>query len=133
MTKKELIEKIIANDGSYIKNGINFTYDDDGLVRAIGRIGGVDFNAFIIKPVDTCDFYISTNVEMSKVNAYVDFVRTIANIVGMDIKISEDHRNITRSETNGRIDMGEAELQKKSGMVEAYEKLLLGRNITISA
>ena len=140
MTLAELKEKINAESSKeIIANDVKFTIEGDN-VRAQDNRSAEYASCW----VESCDFYVGNATYMTGIPKIIDFVGRICAFTGFDPKIEQinvanEERTIgdnaiTNDALRSLVDLGIGESKVKGkleGMVEAYEKMLIGRTVSL--
>lgn len=127
MTRLELEKLIEENSGKWTSDqGIEFTQEDDRTIHA--ESGGM--NGFIIHNNPPEDFHFSIGFRVfdeDKMSEFIQFVKDLATVFGITPKFPgmDSFEKVVKVTDN-------AAEERLSGKIEAYEKLLIGRDLTIS-
>ena len=131
MTKETLIESIKATvDEKYTTaNGITFTIEDGDDTIYARREGIV---AFCTKSSDVDDWYQSSSIgHFTNCNNVFTFMRDISEYIGFDFKIEGQILRVKEKEVVIEKEGPSTEQYRLGGMVEAYEKILTNRDLTV--
>lgn len=131
MTHKELVEKIKVGNGKWVEKGFEFTINltsdnNDGTIH-VERDG---FKAFLLTyhSNDMGEFHISTAKDLKDVNELVRFLMDLNQVVGAGVVFA----NQVDREVVKEIDPHHDEFLKAQGQIEVYEKIVLGRPVSLS-
>lgn len=131
MTKETLIESIKATvDEKYTTaNGITFTIEDGDDTIYARREGIV---AFCTKSSDVDDWYQSSSIgNFTNCNNVFTFMRDISEYIGFDFNIEGQIVRVKEKEVVIEKEVPSTEQYRLGGMVEAYEKILTNRDLTV--
>lgn len=127
MNRQEVEEKITQGDGQWITENLVFTQDDDGTIHAKWLDSSRKGQGFIVgKTNPPTDFHFTTSGGAKDFDDMVAFGKAVASVLGFRIALKE------ASEYTIVQKVPDPEMPRVQGMVEAYEKILLGRDITAS-
>jgi len=128
ITKDELLKRIDDSSGDWQEDGVTFKADKDGTVHADDEETGM--GGFIMKHVgdDMGKFYVSSSFNLEDLSKAIKFSKKIAKILGVGLIIEG-------AETIEKVVevKNEKEEARLGGMVEAYEKILTGREFSAKA
>ena len=131
MTKETLLESIKATvDEKYTTaNGITFTIEDGDDTIYARREGIV---AFCTKSSDVDDWYQSSSIgHFTNCNNVFTFMRDISEYIGFDFNIEGQIVRVKEKEVVIEKEVPSTEQYRLGGMVEAYEKILTNRDLTV--
>ena len=128
MDKQILNDRIKKEDGVYIENNLKFTQEDgDGTIHI--RSTENSMSGFILGSSDLNDFYFANGFSIfdkESMENFINFAKDLSNFLEVKLEIPgaetiERFIKIKDETTEAKLD----------GKVEAYEKLLIGRTVTI--
>lgn len=135
MTVKELREKILSNGGEVIFGKAKITYSYSNDVDVFTYTGdlvcwvnyGREESNDVLKSISVENEIF----EEERITAIVDFAQYLGVKVGVEpITIEKEVLKVQEVKT---VDVeSQLEASKLRGMVDAYEKIVLGRDITVS-
>lgn len=135
MTVKELREKILSNDGEVIFGKVKITYSYSNDVDVFTSNG--DLVCWVNSArEESNDVLKSISVknelfEEERITAIVDFAQYLGVKVGVEPITAE--KEVLKVQDVKIVDVeSQLEASKLRGMVDAYEKIVLGRDITVS-
>lgn len=130
-TKEELIELIKKSDGEkYIcSNGVAYTLEDDDDTIYAKRDG---LYAFCTKSSEIDNWYMGSSIgNFSNTDKTIVFMMEISEEVGFDFSIEGQIVRIKKEEVIVEKEIPSVEQYRLSGMVQAYEKILTNRDLTV--
>lgn len=129
LTKQELINHIqnSVNQSWEPEAGLKFTMQEDETVYVDWSGKNVNFRAFIMKHNGDAmgEFYLANAGNLRDTNDLILFIKKIAKHVGYELKIDE-------AQIVEKPVIDNKEESRLTGKVEAYEKILINRELTIS-
>lgn len=127
-TREEFIALIKSSiKEEYIADEIFFKVDESQTIWASRG----SFKAFSMSEID--DWYFSQGMgDFSKINEAIVFMRNIADEIGFEFKVDGQFVRIKKEEVIKEIEVPSNEQHRLGGMVEAYEKILINREVTIA-
>lgn len=153
MTKDFLVEKLKEGDGVWdAGDGFVFT-QDQGKANETIHLAWNDpskriertCQAFLLSTAENMDWYINTSMDLSEINDLIYFYKVVSMKVDFPININSVQivEKIDPIEEKAVSDNAEKEPKEKTiditvnevklgGMVDAYEKILFGTNISIT-
>ena len=128
MNKQILIDRIKKEDGVYIENKLKFTQEKDDETIHIKSTEN-SMAGFILGSSDLNDFYFANGFSIfdkESMENFINFAKDLSNFLEVKLEIPgaetiERFIKIKDETTEAKLD----------GKVEAYEKLLIGRTVTI--
>lgn len=132
MKLEELKKKITDGNGKWIvKDGFEFrSENEDGTIHVKCDTENEFGGGFLMasKNGDFTQFYIISSIEIKDINKHLNFCQTLIDILGIgnEVKIG----SVVTKEVEVEV-IKEVYNPKSEGMIEAYEKLLLGRKVTL--
>lgn len=130
MNIEKLKENIVLGNGKWEpKEGFIFTQEEgDGTVWVKCERENEKGSGFLMphSKGDLKDFYIQTGLSIKEINKNIRFVQMLNNILEIGIQIE----SVTEKEV--KVEVEKIVIDEKSkGVIEAYEKLLIGRKVTL--
>jgi len=136
MTKEDLIEKISDAGGEYKDRGIIFTSPKENRVEI--KRGKFECTVYDhSKDLNDIAFGF-LGFSMAELTEFYDFVADLSEVLGI---YAPKPREVTKDNTDFAIAVDDKDLEPNDnaptrehalGMVEAYEKILIGRDITVA-
>ena len=128
MDKQILTDRIKKEDGVYIENKLKFTQKDEDETIHINSTEN-SMSGFILGISDLNDFYFANGFNLfdkENMKNFINFAKDLSNF--LEVKLE-----IPGAETIDRVVKikDETTEAKLDGKVEAYEKLLIGRTVSI--
>lgn len=134
-TRQELLALIEEAGGKYESNGIAFEAYADGNTKTAIKAQDIEnpaHNATLWNHCDkTSDFSINYMM-LGVISECIEFAGRLATVCEVEEKPLQYRPPETPSAQVIRV-KDESDALRAQGMVEAYEKILLGRNLNISA
>lgn len=129
MNLEELKQKIEEGNGTYEPiDGLTFKQESkDDTIYIKCKREEEEGDAFIMNGgEDFKSIYLSSSQYIIGINKFIRFVRLLSHALDFDIKIE------TVVEKEVKVEVEKIVIEEKTqGMIEAYEKILFGRKVTL--
>jgi len=128
MDKQILTDRIKKEDGVYIENNLKFTQEDgDGTIHI--RSTENSMSGFILGSGDLNDFHFSNGFSLFDKESMANFINFAKDLsYFLEVKLDIPGAEVIERFIKVKDETAEAKLD---GKVEAYEKLLIGRTVSI--
>ena len=128
MNKQILIDRIKKEDGVYIENKLNFTQEKDDETIHIKSTEN-SMSGFILGSGDLNDFIFSNGFSLFDKESMANFINFAKDLsYFLEVKLDIPGAEVIERFIKVKDETAEAKLD---GKVEAYEKLLIGRTVSI--
>lgn len=128
MNTELLKQKIEEGNGKWVaREGLEFKQDkDDGTIHCHCKRENEVGTAFLMNHnFDDFNWYMSNSFNIKEVQKSINFFQLLINVLELDVRIG-----VVEKEVKVEVEKIVKD-DKQSGMIEAYEKLLLGKRITL--
>jgi hypothetical protein len=138
MTRQDLLNSIESVHGPFVKNGITFEKTTpDGTVIA-RDVEDSNIKAYLWNHNERGRDFCIDGFKLKNMRRELNFIKRLADIVKVELDIEDtidvtDHPVFDEAVLKLEKEVRETKLvaERKSGMVEAYEKLLINRKVQI--